>query len=150
MSEANKAVVQRVVDEIINQGKLNVADELFAPHYRSHRDLARDAAHSQAGADGPDSIKQGVGSVRAAFPDVHCATEQMIAEGDKVVARVKVTGTHGGEFQGIAPTGKSFVRTAIHMLRIEDGKIVEQWAQSDDLGMLRQLGIVPVPEQPTS
>ena len=143
MSEANKAVVQRVVDEIINQGKLDLADELFSPNYRSHRDLTKDASPSAAGADGPDSIKQGVGGVRTAFPDVHCVTDLMVAEDDKVVARITLTGTHTGTFLGTAPTGKRFNRTGMHMLRLEDGKIVEQWVQSDDLSMLQQLGIVP-------
>ena len=146
MSEVNKAVVQRVVDEVINQGRLEVVDDLFSPNYRSHRDLARDATPSAASANGPDSIKQDVGGVRAAFPDVHCVTDLMVAEGDKVVARVTLSGTHRGTFQGIAPTGKRFVRAGIHMLRLADGKIIEQWAQSDDLGMLRQLGIVSSPD----
>ena len=143
MSEANKAVVQRVVDEIINQGKLDLADELFSPNYHSHRDLTRDASPSAAGADGPDSIKQDVGGVRAAFPDVHCVTDLMVAEGDKVMARITLTGTHNGTFLGAAPTGKRFKRTGMHMVRLEDGKIVEQWVQSDDLSMLQQLGMVP-------
>ncbi len=146
MSDANKAVVQRVVDEIINQGKLDMADEIFAPDYVSHGGHPGEAAPSAPRPGGPDSIKRDVGGVRAAFPDVRCVTEQMIAEGDRVVARVTLTGTHTGEFQGNAPTGKRFVRTGIHMLRLKDGKVVEQWALSDDLGMLRQLGIVAAPE----
>lgn len=73
--------------------------------------------------------------------------EDMIAEGDKVAARATASGTHQGDFLGIPPTGKHATWSEIHIGRVVDGKFVEHWANSDQLGLLQQLGVVPTPEQ---
>lgn len=83
--------------------------------------------------------------IRAAFPDLHVTVEDMVAEGDKVVARVTMSGTHKGEFMGIAPTGKQITVGIIEILRIAGGKVVEHWNVVDSLGMMQQLGAVPAP-----
>ncbi len=90
-------------------------------------------------------MKQYFSSLHSAFPDVHMDVEDMIAEGDKVVARVSVSGTHQGEFMGIDPTGNRVTITGIDILRIVDGKVVEHWGNFDDLGMLQQLGVMEQP-----
>jgi steroid delta-isomerase-like uncharacterized protein len=81
--------------------------------------------------------------MRAAFPDTRMTIEDEIAEGDKVVIRWTIRGTHKGEYMGIAPTGKEVTVTGISVYRIERGKIVEDWSNNDMLGMLQQLGAIP-------
>jgi steroid delta-isomerase-like uncharacterized protein len=80
-----------------------------------------------------------------AFPDLRRPIEDLVADGDKVVARWVSVGTHRGDFQGIPPTGKRIVTSGITIFRVEDGKIVEEWSESDMLGMLQQLGAIPLP-----
>jgi steroid delta-isomerase-like uncharacterized protein len=91
--------------------------------------------------------KQLVTMYLAAFPDLHLTIEDQIAEGDKVVIRWTAHGTHKGNFMGIPPTGKEAVVTGITIDRFANGKTVEAWNNSDDLGLLQQLGVVPAPGQ---
>ena len=81
--------------------------------------------------------------MQAAFPDLQATIEDMIAEGDTVAARITVRGTHGGEYRGIAPTGRPMVRPGIYIVRIENGRIVETWNNGDELGLMQQLGAIP-------
>jgi steroid delta-isomerase-like uncharacterized protein len=139
MSERNKMLARRTVEEVYNQGNLAVVDELAAS------DLV---IHSPSGdIHGPAGAKQYVAALRAAFPDLHITIEDQIAEEDRVVTRWSARGTHTGEFQGIPPTGKPGRVTGIDIDRIADGKVVECWTNMDDLGLLQQLGVVPTPEQ---
>ena len=82
----------------------------------------------------------------SAFPDLRHMFEDQVAEGDKVVNRITLSGTHQGEFQGIPPTGRSIAIQAIVTDRFVDGKLVECWGNIDSLGMLQQLGVIPTPE----
>jgi predicted ester cyclase len=79
-----------------------------------------------------------------AFPDIHFVAEDCIAKGDLVVQRLTSKGTHKGEFMGIPPTGKSLTVTAIEIFRIAEDKIVEQWVEADYLGLMQQLGVIPL------
>ena len=88
---------------------------------------------------GPDSVKNGIRSRRTAFPDVHVSVDDLVSEGDKVVCRLTFTGTHRGEYQGIASTGKSVAWTGIWIYRVADGKFVERWHNWDLLGLIEQL-----------
>jgi predicted ester cyclase len=81
----------------------------------------------------------------AAFPDMHMAVDDVLAEGDKVVLQTTMSGTHQGPFMGITPTGRRFAQRQVHFLRIVDGKAVEHWAVRDDLGFMQQLGAAPAP-----
>ena len=136
MSERNKAIAHRLYEEVINQGKLDIADELLAPD-----------SHSHAGApSGPEGLERHVSMLRAAFPDLHHSIEDVIAEGNKVVVRTTLSGTHVGDFMGIPATGRQFTQEHIHILRLEQGKVAEHWAQMDNVGMMRQLGVMPAPE----
>ncbi len=141
--EENRAVVQRAVDAF-NQGDWEAVDRLFAASYVDH-DPARAGFPT-----GPEGVKQAWSAFRAAFPDLQGVIEDTIAEGDKVVVRGVVSGTHHGELMGIPPTGNLVSVPLIDINRIENGQLVERWGLADMLGMLQQLGAVPSPgEQPT-
>jgi steroid delta-isomerase-like uncharacterized protein len=137
-SEENKAVVQRAV-EAFNQGDQDAVDELFAANYVDH-DPSRAGLPS-----GPEGVKQAWGAFRAAFPDLQGTIEDMITEGDKVVVRGTISGTHQGDLMGIPPTGRRVTVTLIDVNRIEGGKLVERWGVSDMLGMMQQLGVMEQP-----
>ena len=94
-------------------------------------------------ATGPALLKEVFGRLHRAFPDLHITVEDLIAEGDKVVARDTVTGTHQGEYMGLPPTGKSITYNEIVICRFADGRIAETWGVVDVLSQLRQLGALP-------
>ena len=137
--EANKAIVRRLFEEVFNKRNLAVADELLTETSLNHDD-----PHG-GGRVGPKSLKGVVQMLTAAFPDFHMIIEDLVAEGDKVVIRVTASGTHQGAYMGIAPTGKRFTQQQMHLVRVVDGKVTENWNVRDDLGMLQQLGVIPVP-----
>lgn len=101
----------------------------------------------QAGIEGQKQINS---MYATAFPDTHFMVEDMIAEGDKVVARLTIHATQRGAFMSLPPTGKHVTFTGIDIIRIAGGKLVERWAETDILGLLQQLGVVPAPEQASS
>lgn len=138
MSEQNKALSRRGVEEVWNQGKLAVIDELTAPNATFH-----DPSVPGGKFTGPEGLKQFVQIYRTAFPDVHITIDDQIAEGDKVVTRWTGTGTHKGELMGIKPTNKYSTVTGISFERYQNGKLVESFENYDMLGMLQQLGVVP-------
>ncbi len=138
MSAENKAIVRRYVEEVLNKKNLALIDELFASTFIDHDT-------SMPEAKGPAGIKRVAAMVHASFPDLHFTVEDMVAEGDKVVYRYTVRGTHLGDFMGIAPTGKQFAVTGIHIYRVADGKLQEEWENWDMLGLMRQLGVLPEP-----
>ena len=138
-AEENKAITRRAY-EAINQKNLDALDEMVASDIIDH-----DPAPGQG--PGLEGVKQYFSSLHTAFPDVQMNIDDMIAEGDKVVARLNVSGTHQGEFMGIDPTGNRVTITGIDILRIADGKIVEHWGKFDDLSMMQQLGVISEPEQ---
>jgi steroid delta-isomerase-like uncharacterized protein len=142
----NKAVVHRMFQEMWNEGNLDVVDELFAPDYAGHdpTDPNPETREVSSAAD----AKAWVGMVRAAVPDIHFTVDDLIAEGDKVIARWTAEGTHTGELMGIPPTGRRGTVSGILIYRLVEGKIKEGWQNWDTLGMLRQLGILPSPLDP--
>lgn len=142
-AEENKARVRRVCEEAWNEGRLDAIDEVIAPDARHH-------GLNGALQVGTAPVKELITTVRRAFPDLHIAIEDLISEGDRVVARNTVSGTHLGPFMGLPPTGKRFVVTHIHIFRYANGQMVEQWALLDDLNMLRQLGALPSPQPETA
>ncbi len=138
MSEEKKALVRRSIDEMFNKGNLGVADELTAPDYVDHDD-----SNPGDWGRGPELVKQGVTIFRTAFPDIHIAIDDMVAEGDQVAFRWTARGTHKGPFRGISASGKQVTFTGISISRIADGKFQESWAVWDTMGLLRQLGAIP-------
>ena len=138
--EHNKALVRRLMEEDISQGDEAVADAIIHPEFVDHTN----PPGMQKGIDGHKAI---VRLFRSVFPDLEWRIDDLIAEGDKVVARTTMRGTQRGEFFGIPPTGKVVEMTGVHVLRVADRKIVEHWGNNDDLGLLRQLGAIPDPAE---
>jgi predicted ester cyclase len=116
----NKNLVVRLIDEVWNAGALDVLPELWAEQTRGEAVAMRNV-------------------LVGAFPDLHVEIEDLIAEDDQVVARLSFSGTHRGDFRGIAPTGRPITFSAIRTYRLSSGKIVETWAVQDALGLLGQL-----------
>jgi steroid delta-isomerase-like uncharacterized protein len=141
MSEQNKFLVRRAVEEVWNRGNFAVAEELAASDIVVHLSTPGDELH------GPEGIKQYYTMLHTAFPDIHFTIEDQIAEGDRVVTRWTAQATHKGEYQGVPPTGKRFKLAGVDIDRIVNGKVVECWPIEDQLGLLQQLGVVPVPER---
>jgi steroid delta-isomerase-like uncharacterized protein len=137
MSEQNKTVVRRLVEELWNKGNLPVADELIAPTYTHHDPSTPDFGR------GPESEKKRATLYRTAFSDLRLTVEDMIAEGETVVARWSCRGAHKGDLNGIAPTGKQFVISGVSVVRFTGGKMVEGWINWDALGLMQQLSVVP-------
>ena len=144
MQEENKAIVRRYFQEILDGGNLDLVDEIFEPQYVLH-----DPSSPQE-VRGVEGTKRFVGMFRSAFPDIAHSIEDQIAEGDKVVTRLRARATHTGDLMGISPTGKGVTTIeGISIWRIADGKIGECWFNYDALGLMRQLGVIPeLGEQP--
>ena len=138
MTGSNTDIVRRAIDEVYNQGKLDVVDDLVSPDFVFHA--------TSGDMHGPAGIKEYVATLRTAFPDLRITIEDQVAEGDRVVTRWSASGTHLGTFQGIPPTGKTATITGVDIDRLAGGRAVECWSNSDELGLLQQLGVVPVPD----
>jgi predicted ester cyclase len=132
-----KAMLQRMFDEVINEGKLDVADELFAEDFLDHGPMGD--------ITGRDQFKQLVAMWRAAVPDVHCELDNIILEGDTAAWTVRTTGTHTGDGLGFPATGKRFETVSANIGRFRDGRAAEHWAEQGMFPMLVQIGIIPVP-----
>jgi steroid delta-isomerase-like uncharacterized protein len=138
-AEENKALTLRFFNEVCNGRKLDVADELFAAGHTYHDPFIPNVA------PGPEGMKQVISTYHVAFSDAHWAVEEQIATEDTVVTRWTGSGTHNGDLNGIAPTGKHGAAQGIWIHRIAGGKIVESWNIWDNLGLLRQIGVISFP-----
>lgn len=140
-SQENKEVATRYYEQVYNRGNLDVACEVLHPEY-----VQRSLHYSLTSPDmlqGPQAIKRQAAAMRAAYPDFHYSIKSMIAEGEIVMVCGTVSGTHSGETRGVTPTGKRITFTSIHILRFEQGQIVEDWNLWDALGWWQQMGVVP-------
>ena len=133
MSEETKALVRRWFEEGWNKGNVDAAGEFFSPSYVMHA-----AGGDQSGLPG-----RGVARYRAGFPDLTLSVADQIAEGDRVVTRFTFSGTHQGQFEGIAPTGNHVSVSGMFIHRFAGDKIVEGWASVDRLGIMQQIGAIP-------
>jgi predicted ester cyclase len=133
-----KALYQRMVDEVVNQGHFDVVDELFNPAYVDH-------SAPPGAPGGTDGVKMVFGMFRAGFPDVKFTIQSMVADGDVVATLVEGEGTQTGEFMGIPPSGKHAKWRSVGFFRVIDDKIVEHWGIPDMLGLLIQIGVIPPP-----
>jgi steroid delta-isomerase-like uncharacterized protein len=139
-----KELVRRYSEQFWGAGDTAAADELF-----SH-DLVDHAPAIPEQPPGPQGQREALEAFRRAFPDLRVTTEDLVAEGDRVVLRWTARGTHKGDLGGIPPTGKEATLKGIDILRIENGRIAERWAEYDNLGLMQQLGVVPTPEPATT
>jgi predicted ester cyclase len=138
-AQENKQKVRRFLEEGFGQGNLEVVDEVLDPDFVCYD------PNSEAGeVRGADTIKQEIEWFRNAVPDLTYTVEDQVAEGEKVVSRYTASGTHQGEFFGVAPTGKRIEMSGIQIDRFdeESGKMVEEWPEYDLLGAMRQMGAV--------
>lgn len=130
--QENKEIVRRWNEEVINDGKLEVLDELAAEDYVNHNGELDLAAH-----------KQMMAQLAAGFSDSGITLEEIIAEGDMVAIRWTMHGTHTGAYMGVPATGKVITTPGMSMYRLVDGKVVDDWSVMDMLGAMQQLGVVP-------
>ena len=140
MSEQNKATMRHGIEEVWNRGNFDVADEIIARDFVAYTPGQEDDIH------GPEGVKQYIGALRAAFPDLNFTIEDQIAEEDRVVARWVARGTHQAAFNGIPPTGKRVEFSGLSINRFANGKVVEGWMHPDRLGLLQQLDVLKAPE----
>ena len=138
MAEDNKSIARRVFNDIISGGNLALADAIYASNY---------VYHGPGGLElrGPEGFKQLLGMYLTAFPDVRMTIDDMIGEGDQVVVRWTARGTHLGNLDKIAPTGRPLSLTGIIVMRFADGKVVEEFENFDEVAMFRQIGVTTLP-----
>jgi steroid delta-isomerase-like uncharacterized protein len=141
MSEENKALARRFLEEAFNEGNLGVVDEIVASDYVLHDPTLPEEIR------GPEGVKGFVQMYRSAYPDTDITVEEQIAEGDDVVTRWTGRGTHQGELLGVPPSGNRVEVAGITIDRISGGKFAESWTNYDALGMLQQIGAIPPPGQ---
>jgi steroid delta-isomerase-like uncharacterized protein len=140
-TEQNKTIVRRYFEEVINEGRFEVADELFAPTFGGRGSMS--GAHELHSLSGPENAKRTARAFRSAFPDIHFTVDELIAEGDRVVVHVTFRGTHQGDYMGIPATGKAVQVTGVELARLANGQISEAgWHYMDELGLLKQLGVL--------
>ena len=127
MGEDNKSLVRRALEEVYEQGKFHLADELFAAAFVDHEPAHPDDA------GGPESVKRTAARLLEMFGELRFVIEDEIAEGDKVVQLVTMSGVH-------KTTGRTFAVRHVYLWRIEEGRLAEHWGSRDDLGLMRQIG----------
>jgi hypothetical protein len=142
-TEQNKATARRWFSDIITQGQLDVADEIFASNHVIHD------PHSPPGGwpDGPEGLKMVATLFGGGFSNWDIIIEDQIAEGDRVSTRWTASATNTGSLQGMPPTGKGVKVTGVNVARFDEGKIAESWFNFDMLTLLQQLGAIPSPGQ---
>ncbi len=136
MSKQDNIAATQKFGEAANSGNFALFHEVVAPH-----SVDNDSAPGQGA--GPEGFTQFFTLFRSAFPDLNIAVEHMLADDDNVAFAYTITGTHQGDFMGIPATGKRIKARGMQIARFEDGKMVERWGSSDELGILKQLGIEP-------
>jgi steroid delta-isomerase-like uncharacterized protein len=132
-----KELIRKVFDDIINAGRMDVIDELFADDFVDHGPMGE--------ISGRDNFRQLVEQWRAAVPDVRSEVANLVADGDLVGWTVRTTGTHTGDGLGFPATGKHFETLSANLGRVRDGRVAEHWSEQGMFPMLVQLGLIPMP-----
>lgn len=133
---ADRAIVSRIYEEVFNTGELGQVDTLIAAEYIDHNPIG------SGGKSGIEGFKQTVRALRFAFPDLHFTVDEMIVNGDKVVTRTTMQGTHKNNFMQIDPTDKEVTVTGFDIYRLADGIIAERWGTLDGLTLMQQIDVV--------
>jgi steroid delta-isomerase-like uncharacterized protein len=142
-TEENKAIVRRWFDEVLSRGDMDALDSICAechPQFAVVRGVMEPAPLGMSG------LKSLITGLRSAFPDLQATVEEQIAEGDKVVTRVTMRGTQRGEFQGMPATGKAFSIPGVSIWEVRGNLLIQEWVSWDAMGMMQQLGAMPVPQ----
>jgi len=134
----NKDVVSRAISEVVSEGNFDLLGELYAEDFVHYRGTSEDLT-------GPAAFREWMEQIHTGFPDFEATEEFSFCEDGLVASRVTYTGTHDGEFMGIPATGKHVTVTGTTINRVEDGKIVESWPETDFLGVLQQVGAIDKP-----
>lgn len=138
MTDQNTALADRFHMDIFQAGRLDVADEIVAPGFVIHA-----PGYPPEWTQGPEGTKQLAAAIIEGIPDRRIAHHETIAEGDLVMVRWSMTGTHGGELMGVPATGRPIDVTGFDLFRVENGKLAECWQNWDQLGLMQQIGAVP-------
>jgi steroid delta-isomerase-like uncharacterized protein len=136
MEEANSSQMTKFYTEVVNEGKIDLIDELCAENFMEHEELPGVKPNREG-------VKQFFKMYRTAFPDLNFKIEQMIAKDDKVVTYLTITGTQKAEFMGMPASGKKINLKGIDIVRFKDGKAVEHWGVTDTMTMMHQIGAIP-------
>lgn len=134
----NSAIVRRFFEVGPSQGDLAAADALLHPEFSLHTPLPTPGP-------GIEEMNNVITTCRAAFHGLHVTVDDIVADGEKVTVRFTARGVHNGEFMGLPPTGRAITMTGIEIFRVQDGKIAELWGEANLMGLMQQLGILPVP-----
>ena len=137
-ADDNIAKTRRFMDGVFNKGNMKAAEEFMSANFVEH-----DPFPGQG--PGVEGFKQGMSAFRQAFPDLQIQVDDIFADGEKVVARSTMMGTHKGTFMNMPPTGKQINVKGIDIVRMSGGKAVEHWGLFDSLTMMQQLGVIPMP-----
>ena len=135
-TDDNKAIVRRFIQEIFVEGRKATVDELLDDDFVAH-------TWPSTSGDPKQDLKSAIDRAAAGLSNPEFTIEEMLAEGDGVAARLTTAATHTGEFMGMPPTNKRYSIEEIHWFRLRDGKVVEHWHQFDQMGMMKQLGLMP-------
>jgi predicted ester cyclase len=130
--DQNKRLVQTIYQDCINAGRLDLLDDLISIKFAGPN-----------GQKGPSGFASGIQELQAGFPDIHFTLEDLVAEEDRVVVRWRWEGNHTGSFRGLPPMQKRVNNTGIVIYQIDHGKVIRAWVETDRLGALQQMGVVP-------
>ena len=130
IAATNKALLRRFYKDVYVDWNMALVDEVVSPRFASH--------DWPEGATGPQAFRKYYAALRAAVPDARYEVDDLIAEGDRVVVRWRLLGTHEGDFRGIAPTGHAIELKGIAIYRVNEGRLMERWVVSDLYGMLEK------------
>lgn len=136
-TETNKAIVRRYFEQVFNEQRYDLADEFLSESIE---------LHGSGLPPGLEALEQFFTAFATSFPNGQTIIEDIVAEGNRVVARITFKGTHQGAMQGIPATGKMVNLPGITIFRMDNGKIAEGWMVNDNLGMMQQLGVIPAPQ----
>jgi len=137
-TETNKAIVRRFTEQVWNAGRLDLIDEFFTEDFVEY-------IVGMPSRSGREAVRESIAISRNAFPDLKISIEDEIADGDKVVTRWTMRGTQLGDLEGIPATGKQVTQSGMSILRLTNARIAELWGYLDNLGLMQQLGVIPVP-----
>jgi steroid delta-isomerase-like uncharacterized protein len=135
--EANKALLRRTIEDVLDKGNLAVAYEVFAPDVVFHTHASPEPFR------GPEGVVEFITMIRTGFPDVHFEINDLFGEGDRVAVRYTLHGTHKGYLAGLPPTDRQVVLPLLEIFHVADGRLKEGWLKMDTMNALQQLGVFP-------